>query len=204
MSFPGTNIRAVRRFPEVKPVVCLVLILTAARGALYAEEGAEPSSSTGRPSVSAAPPVAGLDEIFPGLRERALVCTIEARVVEAEDEVAWQAADSKITISGRPVFLKLAGDNIVLVFQFTPYIRFSNGGALPVGYLVVQGQIWVNKNDGGMHYQGVMQSVPVSMGEKISFLPLGPKKSHNESSIEILFELRPYSEIAENAPKPEK
>ncbi|MDR1467703.1 MAG: hypothetical protein LBT00_00260 [Spirochaetaceae bacterium] len=184
----------------MKTVVCLLLILTTARGVLWAEEGASPAEP---PSVSPAPPAIGLslDEIFPGLRDRALVCTIEARVVEAEDEVAWQAADSKVTISGRPVSLKLAGDNIVVALQFTPYIRFQNGSP-PEGYLVVQGQIWVNKNDGGMHYQGVMQSVPVSMGEKIYFLPLGPKKSRDESSIEILFELRPYSEIAENAPKP--
>jgi hypothetical protein len=74
----------------------------------------------------------------------------------------------------------------------------------PMGYLVIQGQMWVNKNDGGMHYQGIMQSIPVSMGEKISFFPLGRKKNRDESSIEILFELRPYSEIAETAPKTEE
>jgi hypothetical protein len=200
MIFPRLNARPADRFPEVKAVVCLLLILTTVSGTLCAEEGAPPSEPS---SASTVPPIAGLDEIFPGLRERALVCTIEARVVEAGDEVAWQAADSKVTISGRPVSLKLAGDNLVVALQFTPYIRFQNGTP-PIGYLVVQGQIWVNKNDGGMYYQGVMQSVPVSMGEKIYFLPLGPKKNRDDSSIEILFELQPYSETAENAPKPEE
>jgi hypothetical protein len=197
MTFSRLSACPAGRPPETKTIVCLLLILTTASGMLCAEEGVSPD---GPPSGSAIPPATGLDEIFPGLRERALICTIEARVVEAGDEVAWQAADSKVTISGRPVSLKLAGDNLVVALQFTPYIRFQNGTP-PIGYLVVQGQIWVNKNDGGMYYQGVMQSVPVSMGEKIYFLPLGPKKNRDESSIEILFELRPYSEIAENAPK---
>jgi hypothetical protein len=201
MTFSRLNARPADRLPKLKTVACLLLIFTAASRTLCAEESSSsPSESS---SVSTAPPAIGLDEIFPGLRERALVCTIEARVVEAEDEVAWQAADSKVTISGRPVSLKLAGDNIVVALQFTPYIRFHNGTP-PEGYLVVQGQIWVNRGDGGMHYQGVMQSVPVSMGEKIYFFPLGQKRSREESSIEILFELRPYSEIAENVPKPKE
>ena len=203
MTFSRLNACPADRFPKLEAVVCFLLIFTAANGTLLAEDGADVPAGPPSLSPSTAPPIISLDEILPGLRERALVCIIEARVVEAEDEVAWQAADSKVTISGRPVSLKLAGDNIVVALQFTPYIRFQNGTP-PVGYLVIQGQIWVNKGDGGMHYQGVMQSVPVSMGEKIYFFPLGPKKSRDESSIEILFELRPYSEIAGSAPKSEK
>jgi hypothetical protein len=195
MKFSRLNIRFAEPFREARVLFSLLLVCVTASGAIFAEENAEP--------VAPAPPVASLDEIFPDLRDRALVCTIEARVVESEGEVAWQSADSKITISGRPVSLKLAGDNVVLSIQFTPYIRFQNQ-LLPVGHLVVQGQIWVNKSDGGLHYQGIMQTIPVSMGEKIYFFPLGPRKNHRESSIEILFEVQPYSEIAGNAPKIEE
>jgi hypothetical protein len=184
---------------NAKAWISFLLACALVRAPLFAED----AEGSREPSASDVPPIISLDEVFPGLRDRVLVCTIEARVLESEDEVAWQSADSKVTISGRPVSLKLAGDNIVLALQFTPYIRFPSGTP-PEGYLVVQGQIWVNKNDGGMYYQGVMQSVPVSMGEKIYVLPLGPKKSRDESSIEILFEVRPYSEIAGSSPKPEE
>jgi hypothetical protein len=92
---------------------------------------------------------------------------------------------------------------VAAVIQFTPYIRLQSQPA-PAGYLVVQGQIWINKSGGGMYYQGIMQTIPVSMGEKINFLPLGPRKNHDESLIEILFEVQPYSEIAENTPKTEE
>jgi hypothetical protein len=182
-------------FREARVLFFLLLICTVANGGIFAEENTEPSG---------APPPISLDEIFPDLRDRALVCTIEVRIVEAENEVAWQSADSKVTISGRPVSLKLAGDNVVAAIQFTPYMRFQHRSPPIGGYLVVQGQIWVNKNDGGMSYQGVLQTIPVAMGEKIYFLPLGPRKNSDESLIEILFEVRPYSEITESVPKVEE
>jgi hypothetical protein len=190
------NARFAGPFREGTVLLFLLLAWTAASVELFAEENTEHP-------VPNAPPVTSLDKIFPELRNRALVCTIEVRIVENENEVAWQSADSKVTISGRPVSLKLAGDNVVVALQFTPYIRFQSQSP-PVGYLVVQGQIWVNKSDGGMYYQGVMQTIPVSMGEKISFLPLGPRKSRDESLIEIVFDVQPYSEIAETAPKIEE
>jgi hypothetical protein len=190
------NARRIGLFWEVRGLLSLLLVWAVASGGLFAEENAD-SPEPDAPSASS------LDEIFPELRNRALVCTIEVRVVENENEVAWQSADSKVTISGRPVSLKLAGDNVVVALQFTPYIRFQSQPP-PVGYLVVQGQIWVNKNDGGMYYQGVMQTIPVAMGEKISFLPLGPRKNRNESLIEIVFDVQPYSEITETTPKVEE
>jgi hypothetical protein len=196
MKFSRLNACFAGPFWEARVLFSLLLVCVAANGGLFAQE------NTGPPEPAAQPPIR-LDEIFPELRDRALVCTIEARIVEAGDEVAWQSVDSKVTISGRPVSLKLAGDNVVVALQFTPYMRFQRQSA-PVGYLVVQGQIWVNKNDGGMYYQGVMQTIPVSMGEKIYFLPLGPRKNRDESLIEIVFDVQPYSEIAENAPKDEE
>ncbi|MDR1095040.1 MAG: hypothetical protein LBL31_01480 [Spirochaetaceae bacterium] len=194
MKFSRLNTRFAGPFQEARVLFSLLLVCVTASAVVFAEENTEPV---------APPPPVSLDEIFPDLRDRALVCTIEARIVESGDEVAWQSADSKVTISGRPVSLKLAGDNVVLAIQFTPYIRFQNQSS-PMGYLVVQGQIWVNKGDGGMHYQGVMQTIPVSMGEKIYFFPLGPRRDRGESSIEILFEVQPYSESAGNAPKIEE
>jgi hypothetical protein len=179
--------RAARRRPEARTLAAFFCLWTVINGGLSAQDDTKPPAS--------------LEEIFPGLRDRALVCTIEARIVEAGDEIAWQAADSKVTISGRPVSLKLAGDNIVMAIQFTPYIRDRNRTL--EGYLVIQGQIWVNRDGSGIHYQGIMQSIPVSLGEKIYFLPLGPRKSQDERSIEIFLELQPYIESAHDALKQE-
>jgi hypothetical protein len=142
--------------------------------------------------LAAGAPVSGQesppDSLIPGLRERAVVLNIVARIVERDQEEIWNSNNSKVTILGRPVSLKLIGENIVVYAQFTPY-RQENGRSL----LVAQGQIWINVPDEGVHYQTTLQSIPMEFGEQIYFFPLGKVSSGNEAYIEIQLELRPYT-----------
>jgi hypothetical protein len=132
----------------------------------------------------------------PGLRERAVVLNIVARIVESGDEEIWNSNNSKVTILGKPVSLKLIGENVVVYVQFTPYQR-ENGRSL----LVAQGQIWINVPNEGVRYQTTLQSIPMEFGEQIYFFPLGKVGSANEARIEIQLELHPYTEIAVPAPE---
>ena len=136
------------------------------------------------------------DGIMPGLRERAVVLNIVARIVEQGDEEIWNSNNSKVTILGRPVSLKLIGENIVVYVQFTPYQQ-DNGRSL----LVAQGQIWINVPNEGVRYQTTLQSIPMEFGEQIYFFPLGKVGSADEARIEIQLELRPYTESAGTAPE---
>jgi hypothetical protein len=136
--------------------------------------------------------------IMPGLRERAVVLNIVARIVEQGQEEIWNSNNSKVTILGRPVSIKLIGENVVVYVQFTPY-RQENGRSL----LVAQGQIWINVPNEGVHYQTTLQSIPMDFGEQIYFFPLGKVSSDNEASIEIQLELRPYMNDAEPELPPE-
>jgi hypothetical protein len=136
--------------------------------------------------------------IMPGLRERAVVLNIVARIVEQDQEEIWNSNKSKVTILGRPVSLKLIGENVVVYVQFTPY-RQENGRSL----LVAQGQIWINVPNEGVRYQTTLQSIPMEFGEQIYFFPLGKVRSGNEASIEIQLELHPYMDDAEPEPEPE-
>jgi hypothetical protein len=129
------------------------------------------------------------DGIMPGLRERAVVLNIVARIVEQGQEEIWNSNNSKVTILGRPVSLKLIGENVVVYVQFTPYQQ-ENGRSL----LVAQGQIWINVPNEGVRYQTTLQSIPMEFGEQIYFFPLGKVRSGNEAQIEIQLELRPYPE----------
>jgi hypothetical protein len=132
-----------------------------------------------------------LEKMIPGLKERAVVLDIVARVVEQNQEEVWNSINSKVTIPGRPVGIKLIGENIVVTAQFTPYLGLGNKGH---NMLVAQGQIWVNIPDEGIRYQTTMQTIPLEYGEQIYFFPLGKVNSQNEARIEIQLELRPYSE----------
>ncbi|MDR0598149.1 MAG: hypothetical protein LBG14_06555 [Treponema sp.] len=133
------------------------------------------------------------DMIF-GLRDRAVVLDIVARIVEQDQEEIWNSNNSKVTIMGRPVNMKLIGENVVVNVQFTPYQQ-ENGKSL----LLAQGQIWINVPNEGVRYQTTLQSIPMEFGEQIYFFPLGKVHSESEASIEIRLELHPYQENTEPA-----
>jgi hypothetical protein len=154
------------------------LLLLAAQGTLPAQERS-------------------LEEIFPGLRDRAVVLKIVARVVEQDQEEIWHSDNSKVTIPGRPVGIRLVGANVVVAVQFTPYL-----GKEGANILVAQGQIWVEIPNEGIHYQTTMQTIPLEFGELIYFFPLGSAASRRGNGdspyIEIQLILLPYASVAEN------
>ena len=129
-----------------------------------------------------------LEEVLPGLRDRAIVMDIATRIVEQNRQVVWNSEDSRVTISGRPVGIKLVGANIVVAVQFTPYLR-SRGNNI----LVAQGQVWVEVPNQGMSYHTSIQTIPVEFGEMIYFFPLGSSDSHEDAQIEIQLMLSPYN-----------
>jgi nucleoid-associated protein YgaU len=138
----------------------------------------------------------GWADMLPGLKERAVVLNIVARVMERDEEEVWNSQNSKITIPGQPVGIKLVGANVVVAVQFTPYLR-PNGPNV----LVAQGQIWVEIPGQGIHYQTTMQTIPLEFGERIFFFPLGSVNARSGAAgeagenpyIEIQLELRPYA-----------
>jgi hypothetical protein len=129
-------------------------------------------------------------ELLPQLKDRAVVLDIVARVLEQDQTVVWDQTNSRVTIPGRPVGLKLVGDNVVVAVQFTPYRR-RNGSIV----LVAQGQIWVDVPNQGISYQTTLQTIPMEFGEPVYFFPLGSAKQ-GESRIEIRIELQPYTEAS--------
>ena len=128
-------------------------------------------------------------EELPGLRERAVVMHIVSRIVEDDHQVIWDSENTKITLPGRPVGIKLLGSDLVVAVQFTPFLR--PGGQ---HVLVAQGQIWINIPNQGMSYHTTMQTIPLEFSEQVYFFPLGSIISEDEAHIEIQLVLEPYSE----------
>ncbi|MEW6565162.1 MAG: hypothetical protein AB1404_06655 [Spirochaetota bacterium] len=151
-------------------------------------------------SLSLAAQEAPITEL-PGLKERAVVIDIVARVLELKDSETWTSENSKITIPGRPVTIKLIGQNVVVLAQFTPYIR-EDGKK----FLVAQGQVWIDTESSGIKYQTTMQTIPLEYGERLYFFPLGPTTKDGKSSIEIQLELKPYVKETptQDLPKPDE
>jgi hypothetical protein len=127
-----------------------------------------------------------LDEL-PALRERAMVLQITTTIEENNQEL-WNASSSKVTIPGRPVGIKLVGDNLIIAVQFTPYLRQGKFA------LVAQSQIWINIPEKGMSYKTDTHSIPIDLGEPILYFPLGSDAASNNPHIELLLTMYRYGE----------
>jgi hypothetical protein len=128
---------------------------------------------------------AAAEGMIPGLRRQALDITIESKVLEGQT-IAWSETNRKITVTGSPVGVQLVGSNIIVVVQFTPYVRRSDS------VLATQGQIWIADKNNSVTYYTSMQTIPFELGEPIHFLPLGPE--HLSPSIEIIITVNSYNE----------
>jgi hypothetical protein len=127
-------------------------------------------------------------EELPAFRERAVIMRISSRIVEQNQQVVWNSENTRITLPGRPVGIKLLGTDLVVAVQFTPFIR-PNGRNV----LVAQGQIWINVPNEGISYRTTMQTIPIEWGELIYFFPLGSARAEDEAGIEIQLVLEPYT-----------
>jgi len=131
-----------------------------------------------------------------GFRRQALVINIESRVLEEENRVVWSENNRKVSIPGVPVGIQLAGSNVVVATQFTPYIRRDGN------VLVAQGQIWLADPNTGVTYYTSIQTIPMEFGVPIHFYPLGSSQ-HLSPSIEIIITVSRYNEpSAETAVNP--
>jgi len=164
-------------------------IAALAHAALSAQEPDSQASRQEEPlpvSHDAPPPREGFS---PRFRGRPLMLEINARVVERDETVIWNESHQKTTIPGRPVGIKLVGSNIVVVAQFTPYVRRG-----VQKYLVAQAQIWMEVPDQGIRYHTSMQTIPLQFNEPIYFFPLGPQGDGDSARIEVMLTLYPYEE----------
>ena len=126
--------------------------------------------------------------MMPGFKRQALVLDINAKVLENE-QIIWNESDQKITLPGTPVGFRIVGSNIIVVMQFTPFIRRGES------VLVAQGQIWITDPEKGVNYYTFIQSIPIEFNEPVYFLPLGTSSQLN-SSLEIKLTVKPYRETA--------
>ncbi|MDR1444955.1 MAG: hypothetical protein LBI94_08765 [Treponema sp.] len=137
-----------------------------------------------------------LEDLLPGLRERAVILEIISRVVDRNQQVVWNSVNSKVTLPGKPVRISVVGTNVAMALQFTFFFRPGYNSVL-----VAQGQIWVDVPDEGIRYQTMLQTIPMGIGEPIFFFPLGSPNSPEETRIELQLEIRPYGERMEVPPR---
>lgn len=121
--------------------------------------------------------VARAQEVPKSLRDRALSIQIQAvvippsgdlRAAPSAEQSSWHEEGTGLTVPGNPVGIKLVAKNVVIMVQVTPFDREE--GHLT---LVVQGQVWLRKQDGSLSFRTIVNKVEVVYGETVFFYPLG-------------------------------
>jgi len=163
----------------IRPAALAVLLLLVANTSLIQAQDKD-TSQVSLPSDSAM-------QNLPRFGGTSVVLDIDTRIVENRT-IVWNEKQQKTTIPGRPVEIKLVGENLVVVVRFT-FIPNSRGGQ---NLLVAQGQVWV-ADQGEISYQVSVQTIPVGFDETIYYFPLGSfKPEDGGASIEVMLTLHPY------------
>ncbi len=147
-----------------------------------------------------------LDRLFQNrdlesLIDQALQLNITAKVLPPGETPVWNSAGSKVTLPGRAVAVRLVGEKLHIDVVFTPYEE-ENGELL----LVAQGQIWMAGAQ-ETRYFTTFKSVPVDVGEKVLFFPLGlsPNMQQGDTfTLQIEVEIYPYRKLLEKQKASEK
>jgi len=166
----------------MKRLVLLLLI-----GSSFLLEGQEKKIN---PKIS---PSKQPDESFFTLLQQVLDVNIAARVSEAGEDAIWTVESSELTLPGRSVSVKLVGKNILVLAQFTPYLK-ENDEII----LVAQGQVWISspmKDE--IKYLTTLKNIPITLGEKVLFFPLGVRNLEQEGknlyNIELEIKVLPFN-----------
>ena len=136
-------------------------------------------------------------EALRDLLSKALSVTISARVLPPDTQVetpAWNAESTRLTIPGRPIRVRLEGENVRIFLVCTPYLQES--GEL---LLLAQGQVWLSEPaQKEARCYSTFYSIPVSYGEKVLYFPLGlaggQARQNDHFNIELEIKIVPYEQ----------
>ncbi|MBA7521000.1 hypothetical protein ES705_13100 [subsurface metagenome] len=137
-----------------------------------------------------------LEEALRPILDKALQLNIIARVLPPGAEEEWNMQSSKLTIPGKSIAVKLLGENIRIFVVLTPYWQ-ENGKLL----LVAQGEVLLSEMaESEVKYLSTVKSIPISLGEKVLFFPLGVSKRFRKSfNIQLEIEILSYKDLLEKS-----
>lgn len=114
-------------------------------------------------------------------------------LTQPDQLTTWNTQQSELTISGRSVNVDVTGSNLRIHAVFTPYLDAADGLEL-----VAQGQVWLDDGpETPARYLATYRSVPLSLGEKLLFFPLGVADVAAEVTLKLEVEIVRYEPAAD-------
>lgn len=140
-----------------------------------------------------------LDDLLDLLQDNVFSVHVIGRIYDSGEVSSWEMEVAKYTISGRKVSLRLEGRNLIVIADITPYI--NNEDEI---LLVAQGQVWVDEpGEELVKYSSTMKSLPIKLGDKVYFYPLGISQEYDSEMfiLELEIQILPYKNIAQSDPE---
>ena len=110
-----------------------------------------------------------IEEALRSALDDQLEIKIGLSLTQPDQLTTWNTQQSELTIPGRSVNVEVTGSNLRIHAVFTPYL--GDAGDLE---LIAQGQVWLDDGpEAPARYVATYRSVPLSLGEKLLFFPLG-------------------------------
>ncbi|MBN2738094.1 MAG: hypothetical protein JXR70_14015 [Spirochaetales bacterium] len=132
-----------------------------------------------------------LSEELENLANQLLYFHIVVTMIPPGNKNAWTRQETRYTIPGKAVLVKLEGQTIKFDSSFVPYNTNNKYN------LVAMSQIWMKTdNSDNMKFMSTFKMVTFSPGEKIFYYPLGLPKNEETPfySIKIEIDIIPYLE----------
>jgi hypothetical protein len=135
-----------------------------------------------------------LEETLKNLFDQALQINIVARVIPEGESPPMMVEQSKLTIPGKAVSVRFEGTNLRVKANLTPYL-LADGNLM----LVAQGEVWLSEPSASdaVQYLSSIKSVPLEVGEKIFFYPLGlprPVQGTNPFNLALEIQIIPLAD----------
>ncbi len=125
--------------------------------------------------------------------ERIYCININLKILDDQKKLLVNSKWNMVTMSGRPVALKVKGNNLYITADLTPY--YVDKKSL---ILLTRGNVKLDPvNSEVSKYYSTVNSLPIKLGEKALFFPLGllNEKMENISSCVLEIEVQPYDKI---------
>ena len=124
------------------------------------------------------------------IKNKKLSINMTTRILGQENDTLWHMDSSQVTVSGEAVKVKLTGENLVVIANITPFLNPDN-----TLFLVAKGEIFMtDSNDSEeVKYYTTLKSLPVSVGEKVIFFPLGMAYDSNSNIYSMEMEIQVLS-----------
>lgn len=135
-----------------------------------------------------------LSDVLHLLKDNVFAVNVIGRIYDSGEVSSWEMEVAKYTISGRKVSLRLEGDELVVIADITPYMDEEDGVLL-----VAQGQVWIKSpGEEVVKYSSAMKSLPIKLGDKVYFYPLGISRDYDAEMfiLELEIQVLPYKNIA--------